>query len=522
MAFELGFEGKGVDEQLSLPASSSPAAYQQPAQAFNEEQLFAFSNLQRISHWPFRANIRQSCTRSSCKKTVLALMASLAAILMLITLCGFARKKKKQQNFFRVSVISVRKLSEEDKAASSGLPEVCGDTQKNTKADEESGAATSSGGGVDPHAKKRKRKESESEGGEDIVGLSGASPPFEGKRKATAKRKHLESKPADDAGEAPGWEGISKQAVQLSPSSDVEAGITVPQEFTVLTSPAKRPSTENEAAHALLLLQQRPSIFTKPAEESAQQEELEPQPSTSAAMSRQPLPAEQKSHEAQERPLASAAQPPPMSAEELANHPFCRMPPLQPGVVVRAFSLENASSRGFVPSHPRDLLRGVRELLAKESLCQQDADLLILLAEGLAAHCHYCERTPLATRHIDQAAGILGMRFLMFDAIIAAFTATNQQPLASWWQQFAGLVPHDISHTPQGKQDKSPRESYYGHLSRRLSRALETLKKGFRLSKEEVYELKYKLFCTDRYPQRFRGAFFDPWRRDCAGSGKDS
>lgn len=133
MAFDFVFNGEDVANSLSLSTFSSPAAYQQPAQVFNGRAPFAFSYYRKIDRWPCRANTRQSCPLNSCKKAVLAIMASLGALLMLITVYSFARRMKEQQRYSAAAPLSLdRKLSEKYKTALPRQLEVCAETQEAT------------------------------------------------------------------------------------------------------------------------------------------------------------------------------------------------------------------------------------------------------------------------------------------------------------------------------------------------------------------------------------------------------
>lgn len=142
-------------------------------------------------------------------------------------------------------------------------------------------------------------------------------------------------------------------------------------------------------AHTLRLLQQLPSISTGRADELVQQEEMQSQqPSTSAAVSTQGLLPSQYMYLVtlkgnhllyvwvwQTVCVSGALRR--LRRGALANRLLGRLPPLQPGVVLRAFDPEQALCREFVPTSPRLVLLSVKELLAKDSLCQKNAKKLV-------------------------------------------------------------------------------------------------------------------------------------------------
>lgn len=208
-----------------------------------------------------------------------------------------------------------------------------------------------------------------------------------------------------------------------------------------------------------------------------------------------------------------------MSAEALANHPFCRVPAVQTGVTPWASDPERASNRGLATCRLDSLLLQARVLLAKDSLCEANAHALVLLVERLAAYCYYFQRAVPPRRYVNQAAERLAFRFLLLDAIVSGLIPTGQRPSAAWWQRLAELTPHDSSRTAQGKHS---RKSCHGGLARGFGGALGPSPRGNCSSPEVLYQSKYTSFCAQPPLHRFRRSYYDSWRGDCDGSGKSS
>lgn len=197
------------------------------------------------------------------------------------------------------------------------------------------------------------------------------------------------------------------------------------------------------------------------------------------------------------------------------NHPFVRLPTLQPGVNPMPIDMQRAFSYKKTSSRPLAAMRLAHDMLAKESLCQRDADLLLWAAEVLIAHCQQHQTTPLSRRNVHQAADALALRFVILDMIVSAMQVLQQNGAPAGWESFVSSIPHDMSQCPQGKQGTHLRWSHRGHVARALSRAVGTLKSLKRPANNVLYGLKYILFCSREYPLRFARSAYDPWRKHC-------
>lgn len=203
-------------------------------------------------------------------------------------------------------------------------------------------------------------------------------------------------------------------------------------------------TAETLAASALLLLRQTPATGECPGEETEEQVEEEPLPSTSPAGilglpseivtpggepgrshetrdGRQPAPRPRdQDGQPQEvavvaAPTGSGAAPSPgrlcLPLVMPPNHAFFRLAGLQPGVTLRPSNPEGA--RFYPPASVRScsLLHEVRAPLAEEPLCEEEACRLVLLAEQPAAHCVRYQKLELNQRHLTSAAEMLGKGF---------------------------------------------------------------------------------------------------------------
>lgn len=447
-------------------------------------------------------------------------MASLAAIVMLISICRFGRRKTKATRF------AYRRLSKE-KAGPSGRPEICRETQEEaeTSLSEEGLPASALLGGVQSFTKKRKQREGEDEGAESVAGPSGVYSPPQEKRKATQEHLELPQRVMQPVPQQPGEEyDEGEQFVPPVPFAQQQQSITskadpvfLPPLSMITAALGERTREEAVAVQAMLMLQHKAFILGRPSEETPQQEKEEPQRSTSTQTTSPSV------HILPEEPRVMGAAGATAGLEELSfvpqvcqpNHAYVRLPKLQPGVIPMRLDLRRAFTSGHTSARPLTTMRIVRELLLKESLNQTDANMLVCLLETLVAHCDQHQRMAPNPKDIRRMADVFGTRFILLEMIIAGIQVTQQDFNLSEWRYFVSTIPHDMSGCPQGRIGGVPRKSLYGGLARALSRALEILKKGQRPDNNVLYGLKYALFCISSIPTRFHSSIYDVWKEDC-------
>ncbi|CDJ32513.1 uncharacterized protein EMH_0044790 [Eimeria mitis] len=215
---------------------------------------------------------------------------------------------------------------------------------------------------------------------------------------------------------------------------------------------------------------------------------------------------------------ASLVGPSPGSAEgssedaEVLSHPYVRLPVLEEGVVPRLLntSILFYPKPDFMP--PYFCLNDLRQLFARKTLNQRDADALVSALEELINMIWFqaqCEHKDIRPATI---AGTYSVLFLAFDSLACAiqlFGDRMQLPL--WWDRFVGVIDTRL------KLD-SPIMSGQGGMCRRLTKrlaaALSVYKTGQRPPLTEVVALKKLVFCSRDRPGMFRRLEWDPWRLD--------
>lgn len=533
--------------------SSEP--YQQDAQAGSEMGL-GLLLFDGIAKERLRPGHRRFCSYASCTTTVQAALASLAAVIMLIYICSFAQKGTEH------SRSASRKLSEEE-AASPGRLGVCGGNE------EETDSELSTRGtfllplpeASRPTARIAERGLWEAAGDRGAAGPSAAILAAPKKRWLAQASTHPQAS-KQEAGRlallalhsaaAEAVEGVKDSVEpagpftqQPPPAFTGEAAVHFLANPTLSMGQRERPLNEVLAASALLSLQHTPQAVLGFAEKTLEESQGDPHPSTSYAgisglaseagraaggtgiyeASPQLQQVSETSHQGESlKPFGTSAVPsrsrkmwrgrprlPPVVPPP--NHSFFRVPTLQPGVVPRPFNIERAIY-GVVFRGPEDLLREARDLLAKESLSQEDASMLICVIEQLLAHCYQHHTNSPSAAHMHSVVQSIGFRFLVLDAAVAALHVTQQTVPKAQWEHLVQKIPH----TPKGTiPSRGYRGWQYGYkdLALELIDALALLKTGVRPSPEILYRVKRMLFCTEHTVARFRRAVYDPWRADC-------
>lgn len=484
-----------------------------------------------------------------------AVVASVAAVLLLISMCSFAQNTNVQFLYTRL------RLSEDtgDRCRESA---VCEGTQKDT------GSLSSDEGfrfvqASEPRTKKRKVLLWKEEAEEGAVGPSGFSSPLRIKREPPLRPQEwgvqqgqLQQPVPSSSGEGsetayhlPDPPGKTpKPSTQQPPTGSLHEGEgVVLGNKSAAMAPEGRSFREVLAATALLLLHEPSGIAGGSDTEKVHRGHEEPQPSTFAAgmegslpagvvrarlpmvkkgdVQRAPCPVSDFSEvelqqfavapmpeDADEDPALADLYPP--SLVPPVDHPFSRLPGLNPGGVPKKFDPVRALYPGIASSQPGRLLVNIRELFAKASLSQQEADMLVEKTERLVAHCHYHQKAQASRTDSRRAADLLATRFLLLEAIVSAFIITGQHPSASWWRHFVAGVPHEVFLV------QSERLVYFKSrhklLATALSRGLAALKKGIRPNDKDVFKYKYMIFCLPRNSEVFNRPLYSPWRSDCS------
>ncbi|KAL8437681.1 hypothetical protein ACSSS7_000758 [Eimeria intestinalis] len=202
---------------------------------------------------------------------------------------------------------------------------------------------------------------------------------------------------------------------------------------------------------------------------------------------------------------------------ELANHPYVRLPPLQPGVVTRTIRV-----RGFVTGplevnagSSYKMLSAMRTLLAKPELDPFDAEGVLQVVELILRYVRTRINPEVGPLHFCEFVSRLGIYFLLFDAVLAANEIIGPaMQIETWWQEFESSFRTEY---PQLDDSRAPIEEkdvalQNFLLARRLQKALRQFKERRRLSHQEIIDIKRQLFVSNS--RTFRHARWNPWRED--------
>lgn len=521
---------QGTEQQADISMFAFAAPSQPDWPALNTVDFFSFHPW-KIEKRPVRA---QRGRHHSSGMTVQAVLASFAAILMLISVCGFARRASEY----------TRSLTRElagDESTPPGGPDICRYTpeEPSSLSSDEKMPSLAPSEVLESSANMQKLVPEDGVCDQAAAKPSKLAPPPEQKHELPAKRKafsaqpgqpyqpgpHLPVQQVERAQAEPEAPGPSESAGQEPPSSGSHEGTgLIPQDAFHSFAGGERSSAEMVAALGLLLLQQTAAIGGPPTGEIVHQGEELPQPSTSRA---EPLQLVGPSTAAtQLQPAGPAAEAAvadqdlyvpglyPPSLVPPGSHPFFNLPALHPGVVPRTLNLNRACSYGIAAPSAHSLLNQARAVFVKDSLSQDDADTLVDLLERIISHCYYHQQGAVVTRRYIRVCDTLAIRFLLFDAIVSGFMVLRQFPSRLWWQGFVKVIPHRFTGRTE-RRYRGPQSSRHELLASALSKALETLKTGVRPSRSTLFKLKYMLFCSARATERLQVAEYEPWRNDC-------
>ncbi|KAL8448293.1 hypothetical protein Emed_003823 [Eimeria media] len=196
------------------------------------------------------------------------------------------------------------------------------------------------------------------------------------------------------------------------------------------------------------------------------------------------------------------------------EHPFYRLPEVDPvDQQTRRFNPRAATSFGMAFSRAPARLQAIRKLLIMPRLTGPLLEGLALELQLLVAYGCFYEGSSVEGLPMSKAAYTLGRRFLVLDQVLCALQVLGESPSGSWWTHFTAAISNDLG--DEGKKRLfRPYWEFNRDLVRRLSRAIEIMKRGQRLGKEETIRLKRALMCLPYSPNAFRKSIWDPWRKD--------
>ncbi|CDJ51674.1 hypothetical protein EBH_0001490 [Eimeria brunetti] len=198
----------------------------------------------------------------------------------------------------------------------------------------------------------------------------------------------------------------------------------------------------------------------------------------------------------------------------LDYHPYVRLPVLEPGVVPQPFYPAEVFFQPPTVAIYKGHLVEIRRLLVKQTLNQDDTDMLVRLVTELANSLWF--RSSASVRQVRPifAAVSLGSTFLAMDAVVAVVQLLGRHMKTElWWDKFAAAIDTNYS-VELPSQIPRKTTKFHTDLANDLLGALRIYKTGKRPQVDTVIELKLRLFFSPLSPPLFQDALFDPYRRD--------
>ncbi|KAL8271551.1 hypothetical protein Esti_004586 [Eimeria stiedai] len=214
-------------------------------------------------------------------------------------------------------------------------------------------------------------------------------------------------------------------------------------------------------------------------------------------------------------PSTSSAEEGPDRPTTKGEHPFFRLPIVDPrDQRRRRFNPEAATSFGLAFSRSPARLHAIRGLLLFPRLTDAQLDELAEQLQMLVAYGCFYEATSVVGLHGSKAVYVLGRRYLVLDYVLCALEVLGEPPAGPWWSRFTAAINHDLEDDTGRSRGYRPLWKFNRTLAKKLSLALQILKSGHRLNRQETIELKQLLFCSSFSPSKFRARIWDAWRQD--------
>ncbi|KAL8435087.1 hypothetical protein ACSSS7_002677 [Eimeria intestinalis] len=195
-----------------------------------------------------------------------------------------------------------------------------------------------------------------------------------------------------------------------------------------------------------------------------------------------------------------------------SQHPFVRLPTLEPGVSTRQFLVREMRDVATCSRSTIHVLLRIRELFRKQSLNEIQAQDLLIAAEALAKHAYHWMQSDVGSFNPSNAADRLGRRFLIIYYLFCASQILGQDwPRQPWWGELMSRIPHQFSWDTEKIPFASP---FNGNLAEDLSSAIAQTKSGVPPPPAVIVDLLRRLLCLRESPANFRKKQWDPWRED--------
>lgn len=210
-------------------------------------------------------------------------------------------------------------------------------------------------------------------------------------------------------------------------------------------------------------------------------------------------------------PENSVPQPGTSAQVASAQHSLYKLPRVDASVRLAPFSTESAFSFDNSLKDWETFAMYIRSTLSKESLSEKEASGLLRIAERLAGHMYYFQRTPVADLSPANAVPVLGTRYLLLESLMdASYVLGEAMQISQWWHKLIARIPSRVVFTPQEYPQRRCQD--YARLALKLSSAIEVLKQGLRLEPAEAALLKEELLCQKTCHRALKRRNYDCWR----------
>ncbi|KAL8439767.1 hypothetical protein Efla_002669 [Eimeria flavescens] len=201
-----------------------------------------------------------------------------------------------------------------------------------------------------------------------------------------------------------------------------------------------------------------------------------------------------------------------------ADHPYVRLPDVDPGTNTRDFDPSGTKTHEYTLGVIFEPLKTIRELLLRPSLNSRDVATLIRAAEALVCNCGRKFTAIPKTRNPSRVIRDVAMVFLALDALVSVSQVLpGKICMGHWWPTFVEPISTDLNSYVPARKMKIAAQRNLDLLSQLLS-AIEIYKQGRRPRDKVVIELKRKIFGPNNAIYPFSEQRFDPWRQDDAGT----
>ncbi|KAL8446459.1 hypothetical protein Emed_004913 [Eimeria media] len=200
--------------------------------------------------------------------------------------------------------------------------------------------------------------------------------------------------------------------------------------------------------------------------------------------------------------------------EGFVEHAFSRLPRVEGGNPSEYSSFFNGQRAVSVTGRPvvqMSALRTLRSMLAQDELSRSQLQQLGMMIEHVVNHLNFHEGRDLGDCPA-LAAETLGFRFVLLDMTVSSLQLLGVPPRGPWWDQMVSNIPDE--YTQPFKGWSRGLSVFNFNLLSSLKSAVRMLKAGHRPAPNVVVHIKRCLFLCRHSPLRFLRPGWDHWRED--------